>query len=302
MKIIADFSNQKAILQKKEGEKVYCTVDGVLQEVVYSKVNENQVQYYENVRLTKQTRLRLQQSASSQPSFNISQLEAATTIYPTCIFDYSKLIIERSKLVEYWGSSVDNLNLSQSTSANKPQLGFKGTGINGYAPLYFNSYESKHLSLNSSILVRNDFTMFFYIQPIANPLHKNYRLLGNSANADMYLTIGEAINESYKLSFSSISSVTAPVSGYWQPSSKKLLITLQRKDSTLYIRENGVQVYTTTVPTSDFTFDQFGIIGSSTSPSFNGTLYHFSLYDGYLDRNLSKIENAIINNAQLASE
>ena len=40
MKIVADYSHQKEILKKKEGNKVYCTVDGIKQEVVYTRYDD----------------------------------------------------------------------------------------------------------------------------------------------------------------------------------------------------------------------------------------------------------------------
>jgi len=300
MKIIGDFSNQKQILQSKEGEKVYCTVEGVLQEVVYSKVNQNQSEYYENVRLTKQSRLRLQQSSTSQASFNISQREDDLTVYPIYVFDYSKLIIERSNIVEYWGSSIGDLHLEQTTESNKPILGEFANGVNGFSPLYFNRSKSSFMALNSPITITGDFTMFFYINPIAIPNHKQYRLLGKSDDNDMYLSIGEAYNESYNLSFSSSSEVVVSTTGYWQPSSRKLLITVQRSNNKIYIRENGTQVFNGVIATTDFTFDQIGKIGNIAIPTFNGSIYHFSAYNGYLDKNLVKLEESIIKNSELA--
>jgi hypothetical protein len=300
MKIIGDFSNQKQILQSKEGEKVYCTVEGVLQEVVYSKVNENQSEYYENVRLTKQSRLRLQQSSTSQASFNISQREDDLTVYPIYVFDYSKLIIERGGIVEYWGSSIGDLHLEQTTEVNKPILGEFANGVNGFSPLYFNRSNSSFMSLNSPITITGDFTMFFYINPIAIPNHKQYRLLGKSDDNDMYLSIGESYNESYNLSFSSSSEVVVSTTGYWQPSSRKLLITIQRNNNKIYIRENGTQVFNGVIPITDFTFDQIGKIGNISIPTFNGSIYHFSAYNGYLYENLDKLENSIIKNSELA--
>lgn len=302
MKIIADFSNQKAILQKKEGEKVYCTVDGVLQEVVYSKINENQLEYYENVRLTKQSRLRLQQSSTSQASFSASQKEDTETIYPICIFDYSKLIIERSNLVEYWGSFINNLYLSQTTEANKPKLGRYGKGVNGFCPIHFSIYNSSFMSLNSDVTLSGDFTMFFYVQIIGHPVNKYMRFLGKSDDNNMFFSAGDASNKSYIMKFDSSNTVQFDSSTYYyKPTTNPVLITVRRNSNNLEIRENGVTIGSETCPTTDFTFDQFGRTGNI-DLSFNGALYHFSAYNGYLDKNLVKIENSIINNSQLAKE
>ena len=302
MKIIADFSNQKAILQKKEGEKVYCTVDGVLQEVVYSKINENQLEYYENVRLTKQSRLRLQQSLISQPSFNISQKEDTETIYPICVFDYSKLIVERSNLVEYWGSSIDNLYLSQTTEANKPTSGKYAKGVNGFSPIYFSIYNSSFMSLNSDVTLSGDFTMFFYVKIIGHPVNKYMRFLGKSDDNNMFFSAGDASNKSYIMKFDSSNTVEFDSSAlYYKPTTNPVLITVRRSSDSLEIRENGNRIGSESCPTTDFTFDQFGRRGN-VDLSFNGALYHFSAYNGYLDKNLSKIEKSIIKNSELAKE
>jgi hypothetical protein len=118
----------------------------------------------------------------------------------------------------------------------------------------------------------------------------------------MYLSIGEGYNETYNLSFSSSSEVVVSTTGYWQPSSRKLLITIQRSGSNVYIRENGTQIHTGTTPTSDFTFDQIGKIGNIAIPTFSGSMYHFSAYDGYITTRLSEMENSIIKKAALAKE
>ena len=81
---------------------------------------------------------------------------------------------------------------------------------------------------------------------------------------------------------------------------KKILITLQRSGTTLYIRENGVQVASETTPTTDFIFNQFGIRGGLTSDTYNGSLYHISAYNHYISTNLVDLENSIIKQALLA--
>ena len=111
----------------------------------------------------------------------------------------------------------------------------------------------------------------------------------------MFLSIGESGDKSYKLSFDGSTSTELDVGQkYWIPSSKKLLITIQRSGTTLYIRENGTEIDSVSVSANDFTFDQVGKLGNNTSFFFNGSIYHFSVFDGYLKNNLVKIENSII--------
>jgi hypothetical protein len=286
---------------KQQGYDIYCTVSGVLSPVVYTRTEIDGSSYIDNVNLTKSKRVRRQISAKNTRSTLIPVTEGASTINAIASFTYDYGLKESSGNISYWLSSYDRINLEQSTTANQPDLGLYGKGVLEHSPIYFKRDNSDFMSLDSAITVSGDFTMFFYIEPIpVASLHKQYRLLGKSDDNDMYISIGESINESYNISFASGSEYATTVSGYWQPSSKRLLITIQREGSKVYIRENGTQVATGTIPTSDFVFDQFGKIGNVSIPTFNGSLYHFSLYDGYISNELQSIENSIIKKASLA--
>jgi hypothetical protein len=286
---------------KQQGYDIYCTVNGVLSPVVYTRTEIDGSSYIDNVNLTKSKRVRRQISAKNTRSTLIPVTEGASTINAIASFTYDYGLKESSGNISYWLSSYDRINLEQSTTANQPDLGLYGKGVLEHSPIYFKRDNSDFMSLDSAITVSGDFTMFFYIEPIpVASLHKQYRLLGKSDDNDMYISIGESINESYNISFASGSEYATTVSGYWQPSSKRLLITIQREGSKVYIRENGTQVATGTIPTSDFVFDQFGKIGNVSIPTFNGSLYHFSLYDGYISNELQSIENSIIKKASLA--
>lgn len=286
---------------KQQGYDIYCTVNGVLSPVVYTRTEIDGSSYIDNVNLTKSKRVRRQISAKNTRSTLIPVTEGASTINAIASFTYDYGLKESSGNISYWLSSYDRINLEQSTTANQPDLGLYGKGILEHSPIYFKRDNSDFMSLDSAITVSGDFTMFFYIEPIpVASLHKQYRLLGKSDDNDMYISIGESINESYNISFASGSEYATTLSGYWQPSSKKLLITIQREGSKVYIRENGTQVATGTIPTSNFVFDQFGKIGNVSIPTFNGSLYHFSLYDGYISNELQSIENSIIKKSSLA--
>lgn len=286
---------------KQQGYDIYCTINGVLSPVVYTRTEIDGSSYIDNVNLTKSKRVRRQISAKNTRSTLIPVTEGASTINPIASFTYDYGLKESSGNISYWLSSYDRINLQQSTTANQPDLGLYGKGVLEHSPIYFKRDNSDFMSLDSAITVSGNFTMFFYIEPIPfASLHKQYRLLGKSDDNDMYISIGESINESYKISFASGSEYATTVSGYWQPSSKKLLITIQRKGSKVYITENGTQVATGTIPTSDFVFDQFGKIGNVSIPTFNGSLYHFSLYDGHISNELQSIQNSIIKKASLA--
>lgn len=290
---------------KSIGDTLFCTIDGVLRPVVYTRKDINGQQFLEDVSLTKRRKLSRQRSLKNTRSFNIPVTENSTKISPLFVFNYDSGIKEvtSGNNLKTWNSSIGTNQLTQANSSFRPDIGLKANGIAGISPIYFNYDNSDYMVLSSGVTLTGDFTIFMYVEPIplvAN-VHKYHRFLGKSDDNDMYFSIGESGNTSYTLSFSSSSRVQVSITPeYWQPSSKKILITLQRSGTTLYIRENGVQVASETTPTTDFSFNQFGIRGGLLSDTYNGSLYHLSAYDGYISNDLKSIENSIIKKASLA--
>ena len=289
---------------KELTNRVYCTIDGVLTPVVYKALETDYITYTD-LYVTNEKRIAQQSSLTKASSLSKPFKEVVGSsevkVNPICVFDYHSKIKESSNKVSYWWSSYGSTYFSQLTAEFQPVIGRFGSGVNGASPIYF--FDKSFLTLSDNITLSGDFTLFLYVEPIpevAN-VHTNHRFLGKSDDADMYFSIGEYSNRSYSLSFSSSSSVDVSVTGlYWKPTAKRLLITLQRSGTALYIRENGVQVASETTPITDFTFNQFGRIGGVTSPTYNGSLIHFSAYDGFLDSSLETVENAIIKSAQKA--
>lgn len=290
--------------------KVYCTIDGVKTPVVY-RFSENayssgeEYSYLNDLYVTNERRIASQigskQTLNLRKQFSETSAGITTDILPVCIFDFFAKVYDSSGDVEQWKSSFETSKLSQTTSANRPSLGIKGDGKNGFSPIYFNRYQSDFMSLDSDITVSGDFTMFFYIEPIGTPDNKYFRLLGKSDDNNMYLSISESASKSYVISFDgSTSSFVSISTTYWSPSSKKLLITIQRKADVLYVRENKTQIASVSVSQNDFTFDQVGKLGNNTDFFFNGAIYHFSVFDGYLDTNLESIEDSIIKSTEKA--
>jgi len=284
--------------------KVYCTIDGVKTPVVY-RFSENayssgeEYSYLNDLYVTNERRIASQisskQNLNLRKQFSETSAGVTTDILPVCVFDFFAKVYDSSGDVEQWKSSFGASRLSQTTSANRPSLGFSGGGVNGFSPIYFNRYESDFMSLDSAITVTGDFTMFFYVEPIGTLLNKYFRLLGKSDDNNMYLSIGESASKSYVISFDGSTLVEINANGtYWSPSSKKLLITIQRKADVLYIRENGTEIASGAISQNDFTFDQVGKLGNNTDFFFNGAIYHFSVFDGYLNTKLEDIENSII--------
>ena len=295
---------------------VYCTVDGSLVKVVYtekegSDLDGSTYSIYSDLKITNDYRIDVQESLKNQSKIQAvfteeeetttttAQLGTVTTkttksIKPICMFNYNNKVYSSSGSVSKWISSYDSSIFTQSTSANKPILGKYGKGIGNQSPIYFSIYNSSFMSLNSAITLSGDFTMFFYVSILGHPVNKYMRFLGKSDDNDMYFSAGDVGNKSYKLSFSSSSSVTFDSSTfYYTPSSSPLLISVIRSKDQLTIRENGVEVGTQTCPTSDFVFDQFGRTGNI-DLSFNGGVWHFSAYDGVIKSKLIQVEDSII--------
>lgn len=290
--------------------RVYCTIDGVKTPVVY-KYSDNayssgeDYSYLDDLYVTNERRIASQIGTTQKLNLRKKFLETdsgvTTTILPVCVFDFSGKVYDVSGDITKWKSSFGTPTLSQTTSANRPSLGIYGGGVNGFAPIYFNSSQSDFMSLDSAITVRGDFTMFFYIEPIGTFENKYFRLLGKSDDNNMYLSIGESLLKSYVISFDSSTSTEINANGnYWSPSSKKLLITIQRKGTTLYVRENGTEIANGVVSANDFSFDQVGKLGNNTDFFFNGSIYHLSVFDGYFKNELETIENSIINSINKA--
>ena len=297
------------IAQDTLKDSVYATIDGVLQPIVYDATEVNQITKKSNVYLTPEARLAKRKAASNTKAISTVQEidgETATVVNPEFVFDYSKGYAEvtSGNNIQTWLASFSNNQLTQANPLFRPDVGLKGNGVNGVSPAYFNYDNTDQFIFSSGVTLTGDFTIFMYVEPIplvAN-VHKYHRFLGKSDDNDMYFSIGEFGSRSYTISFSSSSSVSVSSLPYeyWQPSSKKILITLQRSGSTMYIRENGVQVATDTMPTTDFSFNQFGIRGGLTSDTYNGSLYHISAYNHYISTNLVDLENSIIKKASLA--
>jgi hypothetical protein len=302
--------------------KVYCTIDGVKTPVVYRFSENNyssgeEYSYLNDLYVTSERRIASQigskQKLNLRKTFSESVTTTTTTaqgtttttattnILPVCVFDFFAKVYDTSGGITQWKSSFGTPILSQTTSANRPSLGVETRGVNGFTPIYFNTYQSDFMSLDSAITVTGDFTMFFYIEPIGTPVNKYFRLLGKSDDNNMFLSIGERSEKSYVISFDGSTSSEINANGeYWSPSSKRLLITIQRSGTTLYVRENGTQITSGAVSANNFVFDQVGKLGNNTDFFFNGSIYHFSVFDGYLNTNLETIEKAIISSTDKA--
>ncbi len=300
--------------------KVFATVDGVLEPIVYDTKNTDGTTLKDDVVLTPDSRLLKRKTARNTVSVSTVQEIVSTTTttpqkgtvvtksevtaIPSFVYEYrsgfSKIT---SNQVETWDSSFGRNTLTQSDANKRPDVGFDGKGTNKFVPASFVQENFDFLTFTTTETLSGDFTIFISIKAIPYPLPKLFRLLGKSDDNDMYLSIGESANKSYKISFASGSTVEVPISSlYWESHNTRVVVTIQRKSNVLTIRENGTQVFTGTTPTSDFVFDQLGKLGNDGFNTFNGNIYHISAYNTFISTNLERFENSIIKQTSLATE
>ena len=317
MRRVFESIQTKLSLQKElSKEKVYATVDGVLEPITYNDTDNVGNNFIRNVCMTPIERLNRRLTAKNQKSMifidevvtttiSTPQTKETTTttvqrVSPDFVFQYFVGIqkFDANNFLEKWISTVGSITLNQTTQANKPTIGIDGRGVVNENAIFFdaNNTDKQFMSLNSAVTLSGDFTLFFYICPkkAKNLAYKYLTLLGKSDDNNMFLSIGEAAGEAYKLSFSASNSVAQSITTtYWTPTFDKGLITVIRKSDKLFIREDGVEVFSDNVSTDSFTFDQFGKLGNRTEFGFHGLLYHFSAFQFALDTHLVAIEEKI---------
>ena len=298
-------------------DKIFVTVNSVLQPLLFDET-EDGITNKTNVFLTPQERIFRRSTAKNQkPIVQIEEVVTTTTttpqrgtvttttiqkVDPIVVFQFFHGVrkVDSNNFVEIWQSSFGRNLLRQETQANKPTVGIDGRGVVNENAIFFdsNNTDKQFMSLADPVTLTDNFTLFFYICPkkVHGKAYVNMALLGKSDDNNMFLSIGEATNEAYKISYSASASLAQTITAkFWTPTFDQGLITVIRKDSILTIRENGVVIFSEKTNNLDFTFDQFGRIGNGSSPfNFHGLLYHFSAFDFALETQLESIENKII--------
>lgn len=291
-------------------DKVFATIDGVLQPIVYDSRQVDESLNKQNVFLTPTSRLLKRNTASNTKAVStvtesqiVDGVETAVQTSPLCVFSYQHGFTEKTNTgLQNWLPSFGSIILSMPEADKRPDIGFNNGGVIGQVPAVFNRDNQDHFQFSSALTLTGDFTVFMYVKLELKPRIENMRFLGNSSDVDVYFSLGDTATKSYILSFSSSSQVIVDSpTKYHQPASNKMLITLQRSGTTMTIRENGTEVAKETTPTTDITFNLFGKRGTSTT-TFNGSLYHLSAYNFALSNNLVDLENSIITQASLAKE
>lgn len=301
----------KIITQDTLKDKVFATVDGVLEPIVYDAGNIDGTTNKQSVFMTPPQRLLKRKNASNTKSVStiiesevVDGVETAVQTTPLFVYNYQRGFAEvtSGNNIQTWLSSVGSNALTQAEADKRPDIGVDGRGINGFNPAVFSIDRTEHFVFSNRVTISGDFTIFMYVKIVGHPLNKYMRFLGDSSDGDIFFSAGDVFNKSYILSFSSSSQVIFSSSTpYYTPTSDKILITLIRKGTNLEIRENGVRIGAEVTPTTDFTFNLFGKRGSS-NLTFNGSLYHLSAYNFALSNNLVDLENSIITQASLARE
>ena len=88
-----DKDRPRLINQDTLKDKVYATIDDVLQPIVYDATEVNQITKKNNVHLTPEARLSKRKAASNTKAVSTVQEidgETATVVSPEFVFDYSK--------------------------------------------------------------------------------------------------------------------------------------------------------------------------------------------------------------------
>ncbi len=305
-------------LPKIEGEEqkeyeLYCLIDGIYTNVIYEQLAVDGEYYYKKLNVTNPAKLQKQKALvayNTESTRIVEYVETTTTkpqtgtvtttntvnIDPVAVFTYNKYIKGDSGKIDSWNSSYGDLSISQSTADLKPSFGSRAGGRVGFGVPYFDGGVSgangDYMTFSSSVTLEKDFTIFMYIKP-----HGKYlRFLGSSSDTDIHLSLHEDSNQYLHFGLGSGKTYTIDyklVAGGVVSSKETTLLTIQRSGTTLYLRKDGVAVGSVTVAEDDFVFNQLGRKGTETY-TMASYISHLSIYNGYIQRNLTDIENSLI--------
>ena len=296
----------------RTANRCYCLVDGVLTPMVYQKEAEDGALYYDDLHITSPNRLSFQQGLRQETAIRtqtetttttvtkptgVTTTTTTTTIRPSFVWDYTYGIESSSGLVSGWSASIGKEIFSQATSNLKPKLGERAGGVEGSSSVFFDGGRvdgvGDYMSTSANVTVSGDFTMFIYATPYLN---KYMRFLGNSADANVYISFHATGDQVFDFGLGSgkTYSIDYKIANDLKTieSRKETQLTIQRSGTTLYLRKDGVDMGSTTVSTDDFVFNQIGRVGTATY-TYGGYISHLSIYDGYISSRLSEMENSI---------
>lgn len=298
--------------KNRTANRCYCLVDGVLTPMVYQKEAEDGLLYYDDLHITSPNRLSFQQGLRQETIVRVqtetttttvtkptgvTTTTTTTTIRPSFVWDYTYGINAVSGLVSRWSASIGKESFSQATTNLKPKLGERQGGLAGLSSVFFDGGRGDgvgdYMSTSANVTVSGDFTIFIYAKPY---LGKYMRFLGNSADANMYISFHATGDQVFDFGLGSgkTYSIDYKVANDLKEieNRKETQLTIQRNGTTLYLRKDGVDMGSTTVSTDDFVFNQIGRVGTA-AYTYGGYISHLSIYDGYIISRLSEMENSI---------
>ena len=299
----------------KKRNKLYTLISGVYTPLVYEEQDVDGLYYYRDVYVTDPERLSKQQAIINRGARNsdVTEFDVVTTTTPqrgTVTTTTEKKVTNVLYLtykhnvtsvdsdgkyagvrVSQWDSVKAGISFRQSTASNQPYIGGIGGGKVGNSPLFFAHELDTHLESTSNITLQNDFTIFI---SFSYEISKYIRLLGNSSDANVFISFNENVNQNFHFGLASGLDYTITI-----PESSKLkretpyLLTLIRKGTDLKLRLNGTEIGTTTVATNDLVINTIGR-AKDTSFFFGGYMNAILFWDGALDTRLEDIENNMI--------
>ena len=299
----------------KKRNKLYTLISGVYTPLVYEEQDVDGLYYYREVFVTDPEKLAKQKSIINRSAKNsdVTEVDVVTTTTPqrgtvttttqkkvsnTAYLTYKRNVTSVDSNGKYagvrvsqWDSIKGSFSFTQSTALNQPYVGGLGGGIAGRSPLFFEQSSGSRLESSSDITLQNDFTIFI---SFSYEQYKYVRLLGNTSDANVFISFNEDSNENFHFGLGSglTYTITIPEASKLQRETPYLL-TLIRKGTNLTLRLNGTEIGTTTVATNDLVINAIGR-AKDTSFFFGGYMNAIMFWDGALDIKLGDIENNMI--------
>lgn len=298
---------------KKQRNKLYTQIDGVYTPLVYEQQDSDGQYYYREVYVTDPNRLAKQKAllkksvrTSSIKDFNVvttttPQEGTKTTITEktvtnTLYLTYKQNVISNDSdgkssgvRVSQWTSIKDSTFFRQATSSSQPYLGGLAGGVAGQSPLYFD-HQATHLTANSNITLSNDFSILISFSIETN---KYVRLLGNSSDANIFISFNENANLNFHFGLGS--GLTYELSHSTEIlRDTPYVLSLVRSGSTLTVRLNKTSLGSLTVSTNDLVINTLGR-AVDTNFFFGGYISAVQFWDEALSVKLEELEDILLN-------
>tara|TARA_R100001460_G_scaffold15966_2_gene35126 strand:- start:330 stop:1280 length:951 start_codon:yes stop_codon:yes gene_type:complete len=298
---------------KKQRNKLYTEIDGVYTPLVYEQQDSDGQYYYREVFVTDPNRLAKQKSLlnKSVRTSSVKDFDVVTTTTPqegtktkitektvknTLYLTYKQNVISNDSdgqssgtRVSQWTSIQGSSFFRQGTTSSQPYLGGISGGVAGQSPLYFD-HTATHLEANSNITLSNNFSIFisFSIEK-----DKYVRLLGNSSDANVFISFNENANLNFHFGLGS--GLTYELSHSTEIlRDTPYVLSLVRSGSTLTVRLNKTSLGSLTVSTNDLVINTLGR-AKDTNFFFGGHISAVQFWDEALSVKLEEFEDILLN-------